>query len=61
MVSRLKNRGVGLKLSVHAIRESGKKKTSMARPQRARTSVIGKGLVNMVPQLRSDPLAAKVL
>lgn len=23
--------------------------------------MIGKGLVNMVPQLRSDPLAAKVL
>lgn len=26
MVSRLKNRGMGLKLSVHAIRESRKKK-----------------------------------
>lgn len=26
-----------------------------------RTRVIGKGLVNMVPQLRSEPLTAKVL
>lgn len=33
MVSRLKNREVGLKLSVHVIRESRKKKASMARPQ----------------------------
>lgn len=28
VVSRLKNRGVGLKLSMHAIRESRKKKNS---------------------------------